>query len=196
MIDAQSRHVKSFDAISTTRTSISIVLSSLDPVQIPQVAELARDNIGPDIASREVFERVLRHNQECCWVVYRRAEDDLFSHRLTGFTAFLLLNELGHAAVERDLFVGKNPDLSMLCRRREPPAALYWWASVAQRSTAQTLPGVVEALQHPRYRDLDIFTRPGTVHGARIIGNLGFSPVLSGRTGTIGDLMVYRRGRH
>jgi hypothetical protein len=195
MLDARSRHLKSFDAVAATRTSITIVLSNLDAVQIPQIAELARESIGPDIASQAVFQRVLEYNRECCWVVYRRPESDLFSHRLIGFTAFLLLNRRGHAAVRRDEFVGKNPDMSMLCQKGEVPAALYWWASVAHRSTAQTLPGVVEALQHPRYRNLDIYTRPGTPHGARIIANLGFTPVLPGRTGTIGDLMVYRRHR-
>ncbi|MEI8146186.1 MAG: hypothetical protein WCH83_12045 [Alphaproteobacteria bacterium] len=193
MLDAQARPIKSFDTVSSIRTVGNIVLSQLDEVQIPQLAELARDAIGPDIASTDVFKRVLEHNAECCWVVYKRPEDDPFSHRLIGFTAFLLLNQRGHAAVRRDAFIGKDPDTSMLCANDEPPSALYWWASVAQRSTAQTLPRVVRTLQGPRYRNLDIYTRPGTPHGARIIANLGFEPVLPGRTGAIGDLMVYRR---
>ena len=68
-------------------------------------------------------------------------------------------------------------------------------ATVSVAATAQMLPPVVEALRAPRYRGLDIFTRAGTPHGARILGNLGFRPVLAGRTGEVGDLLVYRRTR-
>ena len=193
MLAAQNRPARSFDSIVASRSNAAIVLSTLAKVQIPQVAALARENIGPDIADQTVFQTVLDYNRECNWVIYRRDDEDPYLHRLIGFTSFLLLNKRGLEAVERDAFVGRNPDLTMLCGAEDAPAALYWWATVSVAATAQMLPPVVEALRAPRYRGLDIFTRAGTPHGARILGNLGFRPVLPGRDGTVGDLLVYRR---
>lgn len=195
MLATQNRPNRSFDSIVAGRSSGSIVLSNLAKVQIPQIADLARENIGPDIADQTVFQKVLDYNRECNWVIYRRDDQDPYLHRLIGFTSFLLLNKIGLEAVGRDAFVGKNPDLSMLCGAEDAPAALYWWATVSVSATAQMLPPVVEALRAARYRGLDIFTRAGTPHGARILGNLGFVPVLAGRRGEVGDLLVYRRTR-
>jgi hypothetical protein len=173
----------------------TMVFASLDPAQIPEVSALAREHIGPEIAAPEVFEAVLRHNHECSWVVYRRPPEDRFAHRLVGFTVFLVLNEAGHAAAKVDRFVGRNPDLGQLCRAGEDALALYSWASVAPGLSARVLPKVVNSLRHSRFAELDIFTRPGTGHGARILASIGFVPALPNLRGAVGELMVMHRAQ-
>lgn len=169
------------------------IFSSLDSAQIPEVSALAREHIGADIADPDTFERVLNYNHECSWVVYRRDPDDPYAHRLVGFTVFLVLNAEGYAAVEADCFVGRNPSLDHLCRPGEAASALYSWASVAPGLSARVLPKVVASLRHSRFGGLDIYTRPGTEHGARILATIGFVPALSSLRGAVGELMVIRR---
>lgn len=177
----------------TRKAPSTTVFASLDPSQIPEVSALALQHIGPDIAGPEVFERVLRHNHEASWAVYRRAPEDLFAHRLVGFTVFLVLNAAGCDAVSRDRFKGRDPDMAHLCGPGEPAGALYSWASVAPGLSARVLPKVVESLDHSRFAGLDIYTRPGTDHGARVLATIGFRPALAGAKGAVGDLLVIRR---
>jgi hypothetical protein len=183
----------SISRLELRKSNNRAVYSSLDPAQIPEISALAREHIGPEIAAPEVFERVLNHNHECSWVVYRREIGDPFSHRLVGFTVFLVLNAAGHGAVRVDKFVGRSPDLVMLCRPGEPAYALYSWASVAPGLSARVLPKVVASLAHSRFSKLDIYTRPGTVHGARILATIGFEPALPHLRGAVGELLVMRR---
>ena len=87
---------------------------------------------------------VYKHNPESLWTIHRRSpaggED-----RLTGYFGFLHLNAAGLNALHERTLNGREPDLALLARAGERPAAIYVWAGIARKVRA-----IAEMLQRGR----------------------------------------------
>ncbi len=155
---------------------------------ISEIHSLAVSSIGCKLASLATFHRVLRLHPGLTYVIRKDSEP-----RLRGFFALLLLSAKGRAAATLDKFSGANPSPHHLASRESAGAALYSWVSVAERLAAFAVPLIMKNLQERALGHLDIYSRPGTEAGRRIMSNLGFSAVLPHQTGEVGELLVYRR---
>ena len=108
---------------------------------------------------------------------------------IQGGVGFLYFNDQGLEALILDEVDFSNPDLTLLAKPTEKPAALYIWAMAARgRSVAAT--GTVATCFHELpYRYADYYVRPATDDGRRFSRELGFHPVHSFQP----DLWSYRR---
>jgi len=85
-----------------------------------------------------------------------------------------MLNRDGMRRLVDGTFDVANPDLSLLVRQSEKPAGIYLWAMHARGVAAGGIPLVMEKLNTPLYRDVDIYTRAATSDGLRMILATGF----------------------
>ena len=166
---------------------------SVRRITVADVAPLFRQAeaaISGGLAKVEHVSRIIEHNGECIWVVDRRLAGS--SKTTVGFHAFLPLSPEGEAALLCATFAFLQPDVRHIATAGEEPAALYWWASYGTGTSATAITQIMGHLKTPRYRCLDIYSRPATRHGARALLNVGFRP-LSGAADPIGSLVIYRR---
>lgn len=121
----------------------------------------------------------------------KREPDTVFSFlrgaELIGGVAFLHLNCHGFDALILDEIDLHDPDPRFLASPGERPEAIYLWAiSGAGRSA---LGHIRLRFSQPRYKAVDLYTRPVTAAGERLFAGLGFQPVPSWRPG----LWAYQR---
>ena len=90
--------------------------------------------------------------------------------------AFLMLNRAGMHRLFDGSFDASNPDLSLLVSQSEKPAGIYIWAIHARGIIVGGLPLIMEKMGTPLYRDVEMYTRPATPDGLRIIKATGFLP--------------------
>lgn len=155
--------------------------------EIIGIRELGVAKIGPNIATLDTFQRIHRHNADSIWGVY--AGDGA----LAGFFAFLMLTRGG----TEDLVAGdldtRAPAMSALCATGEAPHAVYIWAIVAEKKVAGALPLVLTQFDAATYARTDLYGRPATESGRRLIQKFGFKPVSGGSEIEMGELCVIQR---
>src|SRR5436189_5261967 len=74
-------------------------------------------------------------------------------------------------------FDASNPDLTLLAGQYEKPAGIYIWALHARGIFHGGVPLVMEKLNTPLYRDVNIYARVVTPEGLRFVQGTGFTPV-------------------
>jgi predicted GNAT family N-acyltransferase len=70
----------------------------------------------------------------------------------------------------------RNPDISFIARQSERPAGIYIWAIHAKGTLAAAIPLVLQKISAPLYRGVNLYSRPVTKEGLRVLEPLGFSP--------------------
>ena len=128
--------------------------------------------IGPSVAALDTMKGVYKHNPESLWTIHRRSTSD-GEDRLAGYFGFLHLNQAGLVALNERTLNGRNPDLALVARAGERPAAIYVWAGIARkvRTIAEML--VAEALGAERYGGLPVYATAGTLGGLKWLNHLG-----------------------
>jgi predicted GNAT family N-acyltransferase len=111
------------------------------------------------------------------------------SRGLLGGFGVLYLNELGFEALLSGELSVADPDLRHLAARGEAPKALYAWAMHLPGPAIAALGNMMEFVRRPGFAEADVYTRPGTLDGARFVERTGFLPLHAGAPG----LFVYRR---
>lgn len=149
---------------------IVVRVTRLDEVQY--LHQLTVAEIGPSIASLETMHRVHKHNYESLWSILRRPPTGE-ADRLAGYFGFLHLNASGYAALEARTLSGRSPDLALLAKTGERPAAIYVWAAIARKMRAIAERLVAEALGAERYGGLPIYATAGTLGGLKWLNHLG-----------------------
>ena len=142
------------------------------PDEIEPLHQLTVAEIGPSVASLRTMQDVYKHNPESLWSILRRplgGGDD----RLSGYFAFLHLNAAGLVALDERTLCPRQPDLALLARAGERPAAIYVWAGIARkmRMIAEML--VAQALGAERYGGLPVYATAGTLGGLKWLNHLG-----------------------
>jgi hypothetical protein len=149
-----------------------IVVCVARPEEVSVLHQMTVSEIGPSVASLETMQQVYKHNPESLLSIFRRplsGEAD----RLSGYFGFLHLNAAGLAALDARALSGRDPDLSLLARAGERPAALYVWAAIARKMRVIAEGLVAEALGAERYGGLPVYATAGTLGGLKWLNHLG-----------------------
>lgn len=180
------------EALDSARLGRRLVVYTPTGCEIDGLLVRARRDLG-QLASSEVVCRVMSHNPDTVWAIARRSRFKAQAPEGEGFLAFLMLNEAGL----RGLFDGSlnraDPDLAHLAAQSEKPAAIYVWACHARGVLVGGVPLALERVWTPRYRDVDLYSRPVTVEGQKFLEALNFERGATYRGLNRPDLYVYRR---
>ena len=70
----------------------------------------------------------------------------------------------------------KDPELCYVARQSERPAGIYVWAIHAKGTLAAAIPLVLQKISSPLYQGVNLYSRPITKGGLRVLEPLGFHP--------------------
>ena len=70
----------------------------------------------------------------------------------------------------------KDPELCYVARQSERPAGIYVWAIHAKGTLAAAIPLVLQKISSPLYQGVNLYSRPITKGGLRVLEPLGFQP--------------------
>ncbi len=138
------------------------------------VAHVRKDLNG--VAGADVVHRVVTHNPDSLWAIARRDRFDASAPSGAGLMAFLLLNRAGMLKLFDGSFDASDPDPSLLTQQCEKPAGIYIWALHARGILHGGIPLVMEKMNTPLYRDVDVYARAVTPEGIRFVQGTGFRP--------------------
>jgi predicted GNAT family N-acyltransferase len=183
---AHDRHITlAAQAIRTPQKSTRL-LDNLDTqkfakrlvVFMPRGAEIdglvARVQRDLGVAGSDVVRRIVSHNPDALWAIARREHFNASSPSGEGLMAFLMLNRVGMLRLFDGSFDASDPDLSLLAQQNEKPAGIYIWALYARGVLHGGIPLVMEKMNTPLYRDVDIYARAVTPDGVRFVTSMGF----------------------
>jgi hypothetical protein len=181
----RSQSIQRLRGVPGPEFDLLVPTSTLDvrparPDELGLLARMARGAIpGADVDG--AYLKLLRARDPSSVFSFLRAGE------LVGGCAFLYLNYRGHDALVLDCLNVHRPDLDHLAAAGECPDALYLWAIAGAGRSAL---GPISALfAGARYRAADLYTRPVTDRGLKLVTGLGFEPASSWSS----DLWVYRR---
>ena len=145
---------------------------------MPRGAEIdalvARVQKDLSVAGSDVVRRIVSHNPDCLWAIARRERFNASTPSGQGLMAFLMLNRAGMLRLFDGSFDASDPDLSLLAQQNEKPAGIYIWALYARGVLHGGIPLVMEKMNTPLYRDVDIYARAVTPDGVRFVNSTGF----------------------
>jgi len=154
--------------------------------EIARIHELTVREIGPDVASAGVMQRIHQYDPASLSVVLR-ADPGSKGFRIVGAYGYLFLNQKGVALLEDGLLDTRNPDMSALALPDERPAQLYIWLMVARKLTALLAPLVIKTYPKARYGGVPLAARAGTNAGLKCALQAA-SHDGNGTAGRIGDV--------
>lgn len=155
--------------------------------EVADIRALGAAKISPDIASLETFRRIHRRNRDALWGVY--ANDGA----IVGLFAFLMLTRAGTEKLISGALDTRAPTDDALCGTGEAPHAVYAWALVAERRIGAALPLALSQFDAAVYAHTDLYARPATEGGLRLMSKLGFKSAATGGEIEQGELCVIRR---
>ncbi len=100
--------------------------------------------------------------------------------KIAGFASFLFMNEDGRAALEKGVFNGREPKLSMLSRPGIRPAATYAWALVARGFGGLAVKHAALSYHADIYRGVPVWCTAASDAGASLINAEGFDSQRNG----------------
>lgn len=114
-----------------------------------------------------------------------------FHHRgkVVGGVAFLFLNETGMDDLLLGQFDFANPSERVLAAPLDDVAAIYTWATALDGRGILGLGNVAEHLSKRRFRFADLYGRPNTEDGRRLVQSVGFKPIAAFQD----NLWIYER---
>lgn len=149
---------------------IAVRMTTLE--EVPALHALTVAEIGPSVATLQTMQGVYKHNPECLWTILRRPASGE-PERVAGYFGFLHLNAEGLEALEARTLNGRKPDLKLIAKAGERPAALYVWAGIARRVRVLAEMLVAQALGAERYGGLPVYATAGTLGGLKWLNHLG-----------------------
>jgi predicted GNAT family N-acyltransferase len=173
--NGSSGPVRSLDKMTVLQMARRTVIFTVDGAGIASLMDAAREDI-PGLTSNEIVQRVTNHNPDTFWAIARKEQFDIASPRGEGFLAVLPLTHEGTRRLVDGRLDTRNPDIAFVTRQSERPAGIYVWAIHAKGAIAAAIPLVLQKFSTPLYQGINIFSRPITKEGLRVLEPLGFSP--------------------
>ena len=127
----------------------------------------------PGMTDNSIVHGVIAHNPDCLWAIARRRKCNQENVVGEGFVAMLPLTAAGLMHLGAGTLDTRNPDLSLLAKPGERPAAIYIWATFAPGVLAAGVALFMKEMDSPIYRGVDLYTRPNTPDGFRFNETLG-----------------------
>lgn len=145
--------------------------------EIPGIACFAAAHLPSlKLDDLSIFERIVRLDGDSIQLF----EAD---GRLVGVYAMLFLNRRGESALLDDRFDGANPCLRHLAAGSVKPAAIYTWFVACPGRAVTGFGNVAHLLQGERYACADLYARPASAAGLRLMLGIGYRPVSSDPNG-------------
>ena len=166
---------RSLDKMTILQMARRTVIFTVDAAEIASLMDNAREDI-PGLTSNEIVQAVANHNPDTFWAIARKDNFDIVSPKGEGFLAVLPLTHEGTRRLVDGRLETCNPDLSFVTRQSERPAGIYVWAIHAKGAIAAAIPLVLQKFSTPLYQGVNIYSRPITKEGLRVLEPLGFSP--------------------
>lgn len=113
------------------------------------------------------FVRLIRFDPDMIQLFYR-------SDEIIGLYAMLFLNSSGLRALLSDELNAHTPSISHLAPAPEQPKAIYNWLVILPGQAASGFSVMSELLYRKRYAAADLYARPLTDEGLRIMLSLGY----------------------
>jgi predicted GNAT family N-acyltransferase len=174
-IPVPRRTARRLDELGTDRFGKRLTVFMPRGEEIDKLVAYVRKDLA-GVASAEVVHRVASHNPDCLWAIARRDRFNASAADSEGLMAFLMLNRQGMLRLFDGSFDASNPDLALLSEQSEKPAGIYIWALHARGILHGGVSLVMEKLNTPLYRDVDLYTRAVTREGLRFVQGAGFRP--------------------
>ncbi|HEX2147160.1 MAG TPA: hypothetical protein VHG11_05845, partial [Pseudorhizobium sp.] len=114
--------------------------------------------------------------------------------RLVGVYCMLFLKESGLDSLLSGDFDLHSPPLEHLAAPSERPKAIYKWLVVGPGSASSGIGAISEMLSQERYAAADLYARPQTPEGRRVMISVGFHPIPGNRAGMYRYIRL--RNRH
>ncbi|MGZ5876068.1 MAG: GNAT family N-acetyltransferase [Bradyrhizobium sp.] len=172
---ASSGPVRSLDKMTMLQLAKRTVIFTVDAAGIASLMDAARQDI-PGLTSNEIVQSVVNHNPDVFWAIARKDHFDIASPKGEGFLAVLPLTHEGTRRLVDGRLDTKNPDLSCVARQSERPAGIYVWAIHAKGTLVAAIPLVLQKISSPLYQGVNLYSRPITKEGLRVLEPLGFTP--------------------
>jgi predicted GNAT family N-acyltransferase len=172
---ASSGPVRSLDKMTMLQLAKRTVIFTVDAAGIALLMDAARQDI-PGLTTNEIVQAVVNHNPDVFWAIARKDQFDIASPKGEGFLAVLPLTHEGTRRLVDGSLDTKNPDLSCIARQSERPAGIYVWAIHAKGTLVAAIPLVLQKISSPLYQGVNLYSRPITKEGLRVLEPLGFTP--------------------
>jgi predicted GNAT family N-acyltransferase len=166
---------RSLDKMTMMQMARRTVIFTVDAAGIASLMDAAREDI-PGLTSNGIVQAVANHNPDTFWAIARKDSFDIASPKGEGFLAVLPLTHEGTRRLVDGRLDTRNPDMSFVARQSERPAGIYVWAIHAKGAIAAAIPLVLQKFSTPLYQGINIYSRPITKEGLRVLEPLGFSP--------------------
>jgi predicted GNAT family N-acyltransferase len=151
------------------------VIFNVGAAGISALVDRARTDI-PGLTSNRILHAAANHNPDIFWAIARRNRFDISDPKGEGFLAVLPLTHEGMRRLIDGRLDTKDPELCYVARQSERPAGIYVWAIHAKGTLAAAIPLVLEKISSPLYRGVNLYSRPITKGGLRVLEPLGFEP--------------------
>jgi predicted GNAT family N-acyltransferase len=165
----------SLDRMTALQLAKRTVIFNVDATSIASLIDAAREDI-PGLTSNQMFQSVANHNPDTFWAIAKRDRFNIAAPKGDGFLAVLPLTHEGTRRLIDGRLNTKKPELCYIARQSERPAGIYVWAIHAKGTIAAAIPLVLQKFSTPLYRGVNIYSRPVTKGGLRVLEPLGFSP--------------------
>lgn len=163
---------REFDRLAAVNQS-RISAQRVELREIPALLGFAAKEIPALAAAADSVARVAERNRDSVWVFRSGA-------RPVGIYAMLHLSKDGLEGLLLGELDTAAPDAHAMVATGEAPLAIYKWAVVAPGMAAAGICTISRMLQTAGYATANLFARPTTMGGERIMANLGFEKVRSG----------------
>jgi predicted GNAT family N-acyltransferase len=165
----------SLDRMTSLQLARRTVIFTVDAAGIAALVDAAREDI-PGLTTNEMFQSVANHNPDAFWAIARRQRHQVAAPHGEGFLALLMLNHEGTRRLIDGRLNTKKPELCYIAKQSERPAGIYVWGIHAKGMLAAAIPLVLEKISSPLYRGVNLYSRPITKGGLRVLEPLGFKP--------------------
>jgi predicted GNAT family N-acyltransferase len=165
----------SLDRMTVLQMARRTVIFTVDAAGIAALMDAARADI-PGMTSNAIVQAVANHNPDTFWAITKKDHFDINSPKGEGFFAVLPLTHQGLRGLLDGSLDTRNPDISFIARQSERPAGIYIWAIHAKGTLAAAIPLVLQKISAPLYRGVNLYSRPVTKEGLRVLEPLGFCP--------------------
>jgi hypothetical protein len=166
---ADKSHPAEFDLLCAPKNP-RISIRPATVADIDEIYQIIHRNVSFAVAPPDVMRFAMAINRNNIVAFLRHGE-------VVGVYAMLMLSVRGLEAVLVGDFDGHDPHGTHLATRLQQPAAIYQWLVVAPGLAAEGVTHVAAFLQHPYYRNANLYMRSFSEAGARISTALGFRPV-------------------
>lgn len=165
----------SLDRMTSLQLARRTVIFTVDAAGIASLMDRAREDI-PGLTTSEIFQAAANHNPDIFWAIARKDRFNISEPKGEGFLAVLPLTHEGMRRLIDGRLDTRNPELCYVARQSERPAGIYVWAIHAKGTLAAAIPLVLQKISSPLYRGVNIYSRPITRGGLRVLEPLGFRP--------------------